>query len=326
MGGVFFMFSALDRTAVLLSGCLLMAALWSIVRVPDANFLMIVFTCLGAALLGDEPSFRKRVVKTLIWALYGGTVQFLISLSVGEAFFQLLIPTAAGWFTFRTLPDSRAACIVMLTGFLATFAPPGFDAAAGRCADIFAGALIILAVTAFDSSRERKTPLPQRAGSSPRQALLIAAELGTGGVVSLLLQLSQGAWIMLTILFINMNKTPRDSGTKLALQRIFSVPLGIILGGLLLSTFYRIDQRFIWLLPFIGATAFYVLYSRGDFFIFSMIFMMTVTLFTDLMSGTYQRFDFWESFFSRSVATLIGALIELCFSYRGRYEKRSASL
>jgi hypothetical protein len=42
--------------------------------------------------------------------------------------------------------------------------------------------------------------------------------------------------------------------------------------------------------------------------------MITLTLFADWMSGAYHRFQFWDSFFLRSTATLFGALLELLFS------------
>ena len=142
-------------------------------------------------------------------------------------------------------------------------------------------------------------------------ALILSAKLGIGTSIAEIVPLQQGKWIMLTTLFINMSKAPDAPGAPLAFKRIFAVPAGIIISGLLLGTFYRIDARFIWLLPFIGASGFFVLYNYGNFFLFSIIFMVTLTLFADWMAGAYHRFQFWDSFFSRSTATLLGALLEM---------------
>ena len=116
---------------------------------------------------------------------------------------------------------------------------------------------------------------------------------------------------MLTTLFIRMSETPGSSGEKLAFQRIFAIPLGIIIGGFLLGTFYRIDYRFIWLLPFVGATGFFILYNYGNFFVFSIFFIITLTLFSDWQAGSAHPFHFWDNLLFRGLATFLGALPEL---------------
>ena len=118
-----------------------------------------------------------------------------------------------------------------------------------------------------------------------------------------------------------MSKTSDSPGEKLAWQRIWAVPAGIIIGGFLLGTFYQIDYRFIWLLPFIGATGFFILYNSGNFFLFSIIFMITLTFFADWLTGDGNRFNFWNNFFARTAATWIGAVIELLAGYSRKYEK-----
>ena len=141
--------------------------------------------------------------------------------------------------------------------------------------------------------------------------MTLGAELAVGTAISQLLRLPQGTWIVLTILFINMSKPSAIPSPKLAWQRIFAVPLGIFMAGLLLGAFFRVDYRLIWLLPFIGAATFSVLYGSGNFFLFSILFMITLTIFSDWLMGPDQKFNFRELFFFRSAATLIGALLEL---------------
>ena len=301
-----------------------MALGWGVFRMPEANLLEVTFTSLVSALLADVSSFRSRFKLALLWGCYGSAAQFLISVSGGAPFLKILVSSLFAYFTFLTL-DRRAGCIVMLTGYLSFFAPSGFLPAVGRIFDLFAGVAVILIVTALGNGSAVKETSFASCPYSSRQALVIASELALGTFITELFQLRQGAWIMMTILFINMCKTPGVSEEKLALERILAVPAGIITGGLLLGTFYRIDQHLIWLLPFIGAAGFFILYSEGNFFLFSIIFMITLTLFADFLAGPYHKFHFWDSFFSRSFATLLGALPELFLNLVPENEKGKAA-
>ena len=309
-------FLAFNRSVILLAAVLFMAAFWGIGRIPDANLQMVVFTCLTSALLADLKSFSERLKTAFLWACYSAAVQFLFSVTKTLPLMQMIFAAILSFFTFATISDYRAGCIVMLTACLAISAPPGFLPAFGRSIDIFIGLIIIMTVTALGNAGQ--TPGGDTAFRpvrySPYQALILSAKLGIGMAVSELLRLQQGVWIMMTILFINMSQTPNSSLKSLAWKRIFAVPAGIITGGFLLCTLYRIDYRLIWLLPIIGASGFFILYNYGDLFLFSIIFMITLTLFADWMAGTYQRFQFWDSFFLRSTATLFGALLELLLS------------
>ena len=315
------MFSALKRTAILLSAILLMAMAWGIGRMPGAGLVPIVFTGLVSALLADVKSFRVRLKKAAVLACYSAAAQFLFAVSGELPFYQLLISAAFAYFVFSTLPDCRAGCIVLLTGFLGSSAAPGFLPAVSRSIDILTGVIVVMAVTTPGAAGIKEENHPSPALCSPYQALVLSAEIGIGYAVSKILQLQQGTWIMLTILFINMSKTSDSPGEKLAWQRIWAVPAGIVIGGFLLGTFYQIDYRFIWLLPFIGTIGFFILYNSGNFFLFSIIFMITLTFFADWLTGDGNRFNFWNNFFARTAATWIGAVIELLAGYSRKYEK-----
>lgn len=301
-------FPPFNRTVILLSAMLLMAALWDFL--PHANFLMVCFTFLTSALLLDLPSFADRVKNALLMAAYASAAQLLVSMTANFPFAQLFLAAAFGFFTFLTLPDHRAGCIVMITGYLGFFAPPGFLPGISRCADIFCGVIVVAAVTAlgnFGTTPAPAAPQPFRCAEALELALLLAA----GTFIFRALHLKQGPWIMLTMLFITMSRSPGNTAGKLAFQRIIAVPAGIILGGFLLGTFSMIDYRFVYLVPFIGAAGFWIFYNYGNFFLFSIIFMISLTIFSDWMAGPGQRYNFWDGFFSRSFSTLIGALPEL---------------
>ena len=307
-----FWISAFKRTEVLFSAMLMMAVLWGFIRIPGANLQMIVFAFLASSLLVENRFFSARLRDAVIWACYCAAVQFLISVTCEIPLLQTLLTSVLVYFVFRTLPDHRTGCMVMLVGYLALFAPTGWEEAVSRSMDIFVGILVVMAVTSlWNAGLERKEITTVSMKYTPYQAAMLAAELGVGMLIFRILDLAQGPWVMLTVIFIRMSETPGVSTAKLALQRIFAVPLGIIAGGFLLETFCRVDERFIYLIPLIGASGFFMLYENGDFFLFTLIFMITLTMFSNWMAGPYQRFDFWEIFFARTVAALLGASLEL---------------
>lgn len=308
-----FSFTAFNRTVILLFALLIMALAWVIGRMPGDSLPVIVFTTLTSALLVDVRPFRTRLLTAVNMACHASVIQLLLSASQTFPWLLTLFSIVLSFFTFSTFADYRAGCVVMLSGYLAISAPSGVLPVLGRSIDIFAGVIVIMLVTTLghsNSNEEKRTVFPV-CRYSLYQAVMLSAKLGIGTALAQILQLQQGAWIMLTIMFINMSKSPESAGRRLAFQRIFAVPAGIIAGGFLLGVFYNIDTRFIWLLPLIFASGFFVLYNYGDFFLFTVIFMISMTLFSDLAAGVYHRFNFWESFFSRSAATLLGALLEL---------------
>ena len=322
-----FSHSAVNRTVTLLLSMLVMAALWGLGTLSDADLPPVTYTFLTSVFLLDISSFSDRVRLTLQMAGYAAAVQFIFSITGEVPFLQIILSAAVAYYVFLTLPDHRAGCIVLLTGYMVFSASPGFLPAAERCFNIFIGSIVILVITSIANAGRsfRAATQFQLLRYSPRQALRSAAELGIGTAIFKLLQIQQGAWIMLTILFINMSSSDNMSREKLAWQRIVAVPVGIIAGGVILSAFSRIDPRLVWLIPFIGASGFFILYNDGDFFMFSIIFMVTLTFFSDLMKGAYHSFDFRETLFSRTISTLLGAVLVLLLPmHKQSKEKESA--
>lgn len=308
-----FVISAFTRTMVLLAAMLLMAGLWGFAFMPGANLLVVVFAFLSSALLVDLAPFGRRLQMILLLACYCAGIQLLISLAGESPLLQLVLALSATYFAFATLPDYRYGCMVMLVGFLSFFAPSGWEWDISRSVDILAGSVVVMAVTALGNAGTWGRPgnAPPSLRYSPYQSLILTAELGIGMVIYNVLQWSQGAWIMLTILFIRMCDTAGGATEKLVFQRMIAVPCGIVIGGFLLGTFCRIDTRFVYLVPFIGASGFFILYKYGSFFWFTIVFMITLTFFTDWMAGPYRQFYFWDSLAERSGATVLGALLEL---------------
>ena len=152
-----FWISACKRTVVLFSAMLMMAALWGLIRIPGANLQMIVFAFLASSLLVENRFFSARLRDAVIWACYCAAVQFLISVTCEIPLWQTLLTSVLVYFVFRTLPDHRTGCMVMLVGYLALFAPTGWEEAVSRSMDIFVGILVVMAVTSlWNAGLERK--------------------------------------------------------------------------------------------------------------------------------------------------------------------------
>lgn len=317
------MLSAFIRAVLLLSSMLFMVVLWAAGRIPGVDFPLVAFTFLSSALLVDVVPFQKRLLWALSMACGALAVQFLFSILHDLPAVQVIASAVLAYVVFLVSPDRRAGCIVLITGYLTFSAPSGWLQVLDRSAAAGIGVLVIMLITTLGNAGKcgggvEVTGMPY----SPYQALVLAAELGLGTLLCRLFQLKQGAWIMLTILFISMSETPHSPVKRLVFQRILAVPLGIISGGFLLESFFRLDYRLFYLVPFIGAVGFFILYNYGDFFLFSIIFMLTLTLLSDWLTGPYHRFHFWDSFFSRSAATLLGALLELFMQITRQTDRR----
>lgn len=299
---------AFNRTLVLLSAMLAMSAAWGFYRIPGANLLIVVFTFLTSAWVVDIPSFQHRLLWTGVLAFYAACAQFLTAVFHGLALVQIIVLTIFSYITFSTLPDMRAGCIVMMIGYLSFFAPHGFLPAADRGIDILLSSAIIMLITTL-CNINNKSKGAKFCSCSRRKSLVIAAELGTGNLLFQMLHLKQGAWIMLTILFITMADTPKTSAKILALQRIFAVPVGITAGGFFLETFCQTDYRFVYLVPVLGAAGFFLLYNDNNFFLFSLFFMITLTVFSDWLTGPYHQFHFLNTLLSRTISSFIGAIV-----------------
>jgi len=305
------MFSDLPfrRTIAMLSSALLMVMSWGYFRFPHGNMLMATFAFLTSSLVVEVEGFENKVKLTVTMAVFAAAAQFLVGITADTAILRPLAAAVTAFFSLAVLPNRAGSCVVMIIGYLACFAQGGVIPALDRGGGIFFGVIIVTVVTSLTGHKGEAA-----AFSSPFPigvALLIAAELLLGHLAELFLQLKQGPWVMLTILFVYLAAQGGAAPEKLARSRIFSVPLGIFLGGWYMSCFCYFDYRFVYLVPFIGTLGFWVLYTYGNFFVFSVIFMMTFTIMVDWQTGDYHLFYLWELLFFRSLATLLGVILVL---------------
>ena len=302
---------AWHRTFILAVTALVMIFVWSFFRMPDAVLAVVVFAFLSAVRLSSFASQEKRL--RVLASLIAGTasLQYIISATDHLLFLNVLLPALAGGIVLKVMAPA-SAYQVLLTGFLTYSASTGAYAATERFFDILLAGLVAWGVSSFAATEGLQT-----APEAPEKMLptgKIVIETFTIFCAALLyrfLSMPQGIWIVLTVIFIYMVQSPAERTVFLVKQRIFSVPAGIMLGGLYSAAVVMLDYRLAYLTLLFGATGFFMLYYRHDFFWFSLFFMFAFTVCADWMSGALRDFHFMQFLFARSLATAIGAALLL---------------
>ena len=306
--------TALKKSSALLAAMLIMAAAWSLLHLPGANLQMVTFAFLSATALCNVPDFNTRLNCCLQMVAASAAAQFVIGITANYPAARILIDLLITFFILIAIPEKQNAIIVLLVANLALFAPPGFSASLNRSMDIAVAGMVVLLVTTLNNFLV--PPSPQTANQtnsfSLREAAIISAEVTTGFIIAQLFDHEQFYWIMLTILFIHLSATPKNPLPRLVKKRIAATPLGIFLGGFYLACFNTTGDRMIYIIPITGTLGFFMLYLKNDYFIFSLLFMFSLTLFSDWMLGTYQRYHFTELLVIRTLATVTGGILLLC--------------
>ena len=306
--------AAMKKSSALLAAMLIMAAAWSLLHLPGANLQMVTFAFLSASALCNVPDFNTRLNRCLQMVAASAAAQFMIGITADYPAARILIDLLLTFFILIAIPEKPNAIIVLLVANLALFAPPGYSASLNRSMDIAMAGMAVLLVTTLNnvlippSLQTAKRPI----SCSFREAAVISAEVTIGFIIAQLFDHEQFYWIILTILFIHLSATPANPLPRLVKSRIAATPLGIFLGGLYLACFNTTGDRMIYIIPITGTLGFFMLYLRNDYFLFTLLFMFSLTLFTDWMLGTYHRYHFAEVLIIRTLATVTGGILLLC--------------
>ena len=304
-------YQALHHTLVLLAAGSVVIFSWAYLHLPQANLLIVVFAFLAAVRISELASLKIRTQVLAGMVLAAAFLQYTVNATYHVHFLNTVLPAAASWFILRILPPA-SAYPVLLTGFQAYTAEPGAYAAAQRSIDILLAGVVAWFITlpftgrtAPDQSENIGKPLAKR------EAFLESFTLLCATILYKFSAMPQGIWIVLTTIFIYIARQPGTPDNKLVRQRIFSVPAGILLGGIYSGSVVMLDYRLAYLAPLIGAVGFFMLYYRHDFFSFSLFFMIAFTICADWMTGSFREFNFLQLLFARTLATLIGAALLL---------------
>ena len=295
---------------------LTMAGVWSLLRLPGASLQMVSFAFLTSSMLFDVQSFSLKLRRVGFMAAGAALVGFSMGVTADLPLLRIILSALLSFFILAASPDRQTAIIILLTGYLTLFSASGFQVSLNRCADIFFAAAVTLVVTGVvNLFLGGGNSVPAGKPYSLRHAAIITAELTCCFIISLVFRHEQNAWLMLTVLFIHLAKTPAGLLKKLAEQRIAAVPLGIVPAGILLASLCSTDYRWIYITPFTATLGFFILYRKGDFFYFTILFMFSLTVLTDWLTGTGNRFNFVGLLLSRSIATVIGVVILQCGAF-----------
>ena len=305
--------TVLKKSSALLAAMLTMTAAWCFLHLPGANLQMAAFAFLSSSALCSISDFNLRTRYCIQMVCGAAAAQFIIGITADYPLMRIIFSALFSFFILSAMPERQTAVIVLITGCLTLFAQQGITASLNRCMDIvFAGAVVLL-ITAISNifvSDSKSCFFPT--AYTYRQAAIITAELSAGFMIFEISKHEQSAWIMLTVLFLLLAENPQTPQSFLAAQRMTATPLGILAGGMYLSCFCTANYRMIYIVPLTGTLSFFMLYLKNDYFIFTFLFMFTLTLFTDWMLGTGLRFHFTDIMLTRSAATVIGGVLLLC--------------
>ncbi|MBQ9336999.1 MAG: hypothetical protein IJS14_06875 [Lentisphaeria bacterium] len=296
----------------LLTAALMMTGCWCFLRLPHGRLGLVTFCFLSASVLYELPSLSARIRLLSVMAGSALLLQFWICICRADRILLVLLPALTAAMILRRLPHAAAwpACIA---GFLGFSEPGGFiPAADSALAVVLCGIPSVLIATALFHS---PGPMPPAfyARLTPGEASGLAFLLGLGIWIAEVLQMPQGVWIMLTMLFIGQFAGPDGDLFRASFDRIAATPLGLLLGGVFMACFSGFDYRFVYLLIPLGALAFYLLWRTGSFFLFTVWFMAAFSIYADWATGDWRRFHFCGLLFWRSAATLTGAGLMLGF-------------
>ena len=307
--------TVVKKTSALLMAILLMAIAWSFMRLPGSNFQMVTFAVLSATALCNISGFELRLKRTFQMICATAILQFIISITANFPLIRVVISSLFSFVILLWIPNKRCAVTSLIAGFLALFAPTGLSAGLNRSIDIICSGLSVLFVTSLDKLSPDDTPPATEIPYTLKEAAIISAEIAIGFVIAILFKHEQANWIMLTSLFLHLSESPQSPLPTLAKHRIIATPLGILLAGLYLAGLVADNYRMIYIIPVTGTLGFFLLYLKNDYFMFTFLFMFTMTLFSDWMQGNYNRFHFAELMFSRTLATAIGGILILSGKY-----------
>ena len=306
---------AVNHSAVLLAAILGSAVLWMVTRYPDSSILIVSSAMLSAGAAYDIRTWNGRA--KIIFSVSAGAALFQFAAAMIRPY-RILLPVICfflTWLTARLVKNRRAAGIIAAVGQLSLVLPGGWEEAVNRLIEIglsgFASLAAVLPVPLVHDPRFWKPA--DDGGFTPAESLRLAAVTALGDFLFLSLRIPEGVWIPATAAYLYMSKEPGGDLTKKAGSRIWGTVLGMYAGFLFLGCFTYFDYRMICLLPFIAGLGFFLQYATGNYLVFTLCFMMSFCLGTDLMTSQNSNMHLLQLSVSRILATAAGCGLTVLF-------------
>lgn len=308
---------SMNHSLTLLMAGVLMVLCWCYFRFPDANIMMVIFAFVGTSVLYDVDGWQNRLLLSSLMVIYAAALQFLIGICWQEKFLLAAAPAAFSFVIMRTFDNRGASCCSLLVGYLGFYANGGFVPSMNRAIGLFtavAAVVIATALVGLVHLRQNYDPTFSRPYSTV-EALRVSLALGFGTFIANATKMPQGPWIMLSVIFIYMAVSDKPRHAYFAGRRIYGVPLGLFLGGMYMANLTFFDYRFVYVIPFIGALAFFILFYFRSYFFFTVAFMVAFSIYVDWATGDLNGFHINELILARTLATVIGGGLVLLFEY-----------
>ncbi len=302
---------ALSLTA---AGCIA-AFFWIFFRLPHSNLMIVTGAFLLTSLLYDIASWENRLRVTVKALFNAGMLQFLLGVCHPEKFMEILIPCTYVFFMLSMIRSKSTSSVALLIGTIGLAAPPGFYPSATRLLDLsLTGAAVMIAtsiVSVIHYQNQWELELP--GAYTKIQALRIAIIYGIGIYLIRALHFPQGLWIVFCMAMIYCGINAGRDAFEVAKARIFSTPLGLIFCYLYLACFAYFDYRMTYLIPLIGGFGFFLLFYIRSYFAFTVVFLMTFSIYVDIATGDGKAVHFMQLLCSRTLASIIGIFLLMLY-------------
>ena len=301
------------------------SAFWSAlavvaVRAPHTGLLWLMGPILCTVASLGEPTRAARAAAQIRDFLLFGVLQFLFAAGAAEKAPVLLLVPAAVLFVGRVRRGNRAAAVIASS----LMNLPETDAAA---AGEMLVTVLLLAATAplcgalldrlLFGAEERRGPPPSP--PIPTEILLRrAGALTTAIALMYALEWHFGHWIPLTVALLYLAAAPGEATRQAALTRSLAAVPGFAAALLYLATVSYSDYRLNYLAGFYLAGAFHYSFRRGDYFGFSVMYMVICCVLNDLLlEGSPLFANGWELLFQSAAGTAAGCAIAAAFAPTG---------
>lgn len=302
---------ALSLTA---AGCLA-AFFWLFFRLPHSNLMVVSGAFLLTGLLYDIASWKERLCITVKVLFHAGVLQFLLGVSHPGKFLQLFLVCGYVFFLLGTSRSRAVSSTALLIGTIGLAAPPGFYPSATRFLDFLLTGTAVMVVTSVVGvvHKQNRWMAELPPAYSKVQALRIAVVYGIGIWLIRAFHFPQGLWIVFCMAMVYYGCSSGGDVVAMAKQRIFSTPLGLIFCYLYLGCLAFFDYRMTYLIPLIGGFGFFLLYYIHSYFAFTVVFLMTFSIYADIATGDGRVMHFMQLFLSRSLASVIGIFLLILY-------------
>ncbi|MBQ9788664.1 MAG: hypothetical protein IJW31_03595 [Lentisphaeria bacterium] len=291
---------------------LIMIIITAFCRFPSVNLQVIVFAFLSSTVLFDVESAAERFNLVCRMFLSVSILQFAAGILGAYPLLQIIVFSFFSWYIAAFIRDKSAVFVVLIAGSLDFFVANNYQNLINRIVILLVGTLVALGVATCSRLLVKNIQIVNLQ-TTKLNAFCLSLMICSGLLIVELFKLKQGIWVILTIFFIGFAANEYQKIVQLAKARIYSVPLGLLSGMLYLSCFTNLDYRFFYLMPFLGAIGFFILYYSGNYFFFSFFFMLCFMLYADLSMGSSREFHAWQLIFARSLSSWLGVAILVIF-------------